>query len=189
MTAVVALIHENKVLLGGDAAASDDKTGLIFQISQPKVFRVGQFGIAFVDSFRMGQILQYSWTPPIYKPSAGFKNLDKFMRTKFVESVKEVFKENGYGNQNPGSTEDGDQGGIFLIAVQGAGRIFMMDTDFHIAEADVQYMAEGIGQMLALGSLFSTTSIKTPRKRVRMALEAAAKFNMSVRPPFTIIEI
>ena len=188
MTAVVALIHENKVLLGGDAAASDDKSGLIFSRVDPKVFKVGQFGIAFVDSFRMGQILQYSWTPPIYKPTTGFKNLDKFMRTKFIESVKESFKEHGYGNQAPG-TEDGDEGGVFLIAVQGAGRIFVMDTDFHIGEADVQYMAEGAGQELSLGSLYSTTSIKTPRKRVRMALEAAAKFNMSVRPPFTIIEV
>ncbi len=189
MTAVVALIHENKVLLGGDSAASDEKSGLIFQRMDPKVFKVGQFGVAFVDSFRMGQILQYIWIPPLYKPTAGFKNLDKFMRTKFVESVKEVFKENGYGNQNPGTTDDGDEGGIFLIAVQGAGRIFVMDTDFHIGEADVQYMAEGSGQTLALGSLFSTSAIKTPRKRVRIALEAAAKFNMNVRPPFTIIEI
>jgi hypothetical protein len=189
MTCIVALIHDNKVLLGGDAAASDDKSGLIFSRVDPKVFRVGQFGIGFVDSFRMGQILQYNWIPPIYKPTAGFKNLDKFMRTKFIESIKESFKEHGYGNQTAGSTEDGDEGGVFLIAVQNAGRIFTMDSDFHIGEADVQYMAEGAGQDLALGSLFSTSSIKTPRKRVRMALESAAKFNMTVRPPFTIIEV
>jgi hypothetical protein len=188
MTCIVALINENKVFLGGDAAASDDKSGLIFQRTDPKVFKVGQFGIGFVDSFRMGQILQYSWTPPIYKPTVGYRNLDKFLRTRFVESVKEAFKENGYGNQNPG-TEDGDEGGIFIITVQGAGRIFTMDSDFHIGEADVQYMAEGAGQELALGSLYSTAQIKTPRKRVRMALEAATKFNMSVRPPFTIIEV
>jgi hypothetical protein len=188
MTCIVALIHENKVLLGGDAAASDDKSGLIFQRTDPKVFKVGQFGIGFVDSFRMGQILQYDWTPPVYKPTSGFRNLDKFIRTKFVESIKDSFKEHGYGNFGSG-TEDGDEGGIFLIAVQGAGRIFTMDSDFHIGEADVQYMAEGAGQELALGSLFSTGLIKTPRKRVRMALEAAAKFNMSVRPPFTIIEV
>ena len=188
MTCIVALIHENKVLLGGDAAASDEKSGLIFQRIDPKVFKVGQFGIAFVDSFRMGQILQYSWTPPKYAPTTGYRNLDKFIRTKFVESIKEAFKEHGYGNFSSG-TEDGDEGGIFIIAVQGAGRIFVMDSDFHIGEADVQYMAEGAGQELALGSLFSTGLIKSPRKRVRMALEAAAKFNMSVRPPFTIIEV
>ena len=64
-----------------------------------------------------------------------------------------------------------------------------MDSDFHIGEADVQYMAEGSGQQVALGSLHSTSAIKTPRKRVRMALEAASKFIMSVRGPFTIIEV
>ncbi len=51
------------------------------------------------------------------------------------------------------------------------------NNESNIGEADVQYMAEGAGQELALGSLYSTTLIKTPRKRVRMALEAAAKFN------------
>ena len=188
MTCIVALIHENKVFMGGDAAASDDKSGLIFQRTDPKVFKVGQYGIGFVDSFRMGQILQYNWTPPKYTPTAGYRNLDKFIRTKFVDSVKEAFKEHGYGNFGSG-TEDGDEGGIFLITVQGAGRIFSMDSDFHIGEADVQFMAEGAGQELALGSLFSTSAVKTPRKRVRMALEAASKFNMSVRPPFTIIEV
>jgi hypothetical protein len=64
-----------------------------------------------------------------------------------------------------------------------------MDMDFHIGEADVMYMAEGSGQQVALGSLHSTTQVKTPRKRVRMALEASAKFIMSVRGPFTIIEV
>jgi ATP-dependent protease HslVU (ClpYQ) peptidase subunit len=189
MTCIVALIHENKVFLGGDASASDDKSGLIFQRHDPKVFKVGQFGIGFVDSFRMGQILQYSWTPPVYKPTAGYKNLDKFMRTKFVESVKEAFQEHGYGKFGSSAPEDGDEGGIFIITVQGSGRIFVMDSDYHIGEADVPYMSEGSGQQLALGSLYSTGLIKTPRKRVRMALEAAAKFNMSVRGPFTIIEV
>lgn len=188
MTCIVALVDGNKVFMGGDSAASDDKSGIIFQRIDPKVFKVGQFGIGFIDSFRMGQILQYSWTPPKYVPTKGNKNLDKFIRTKFVNSIKEAFKEHGYGNFSQG-TEEGDQGGIFLIAVQGTGRIFTMDSDFHIGEVDVPYMSEGAGQELALGSLYSTGSVKTPRKRIRMALEAAAKFNMTVRGPFTIIEV
>jgi len=189
MTCIVALSVGNKVILGGDSAASDEKTGLILQTTDSKVFKVGQFGIGFVDSFRMGQILQYNWTPPIYKPTAAFKNLDKFMRTKFVQSVKETFQEHGYGKFGNNAPEDGDEGGIIIIAVQNTGRIFVMDVDFHISEVDVQYLAEGSGQQVALGSLFSTTFVKTPRKRVRIALEAASKFMMSVRGPFTIIEV
>jgi hypothetical protein len=189
MTCIVALSVGNKVFLGGDSAASDEKSGLILQTVDPKVFKVGQFGIGFVESFRMGQILQYSWTPPIYKPTTGYKNLDKFMRTKFVESIKEAYQENGYGRFGNSAPEDGDEGGIIIIAVQNTGRIFIMDVDFHVAEVDVEYLAEGSGQQVALGSLFSTTAVKTPRKRVRMALEASAKFIMSVRGPFTIIEV
>ena len=189
MTCIVALSAGNRVFLGGDSAASDEKSGLILQTTDPKVFKVGQFGVGFVDSFRMGQILQYNWTPPIYKPTAGYKNLDKFMRTKFVESVKEAYQEHGYGRFGTSAGEDGDEGGIIIIAVQNTGRIFIMDVDYHVAEVDVEYLAEGSGQQVALGSLFSTSTIKTPRKRVRMALEASSKFIMSVRGPFTIIEV
>ena len=188
MTCIVALSVGNKVVLGGDSAASDDKSGLILQTTDPKVFKVGQFGIGFVDSFRMGQILQYNWTPPIYKPTKGYKNLDKFMRTKFVESIKEAYQEHGYGKFGS-NTEDGDEGGIIIIAVQNTGRIFTMDVDYHVSELNTNYYAEGSGQQVALGSLASTGSVKTPRKRVRMALEAASKFIMSVRGPFTIIEV
>jgi len=188
MTCIVALSHEGKVYLGGDAAASDDKSGLIFQRTDPKVFKVGQYGIGFIDSFRMGQILQYGWTPPKYTPTRGNKNLDKFMRTRFVDSIKDAFKQNGYGNFGSG-TEEGDIGGVFIISVSGTGRIFSMDSDFHIAEADVPYMSEGAGAELALGSLFTSSSLRIPKKRVRTALEAATKFNMSVRPPYTIIEV
>ena len=188
MTCIVAIAQNGTVYMGADHAASDDKTGWILARKDPKVFKVGQYGIAFTDSFRMGQILQYNWTPPIYKPTAGYKNLDKFMRTKFVESIKEAYQEHGYGKFGQ-NTDDGDEGGIILIAVQNTGRLFTMDVDYHVAEIDVEYLAEGSGQQVALGSLHSTGSIKTPRKRVRMALEASAKFIMSVRGPFTIIEV
>ena len=188
MTCIVALIDGGKVYLGGDSAASEKDTGLIVQRTDPKVFKVGQYGIGYTDSFRMGQILQYSWKPPVYTPTKNNSNLDKFMRTKFVDSIKEAFQESGYGKFGSG-TDEGDEGGVFLIAVAGTGRIFTMESDFHIGECDIEYMAEGSGQQVALGSLHSTSNIKTPRKRVRMALEASAKFIMTVRGPFTIIEI
>ena len=96
-----------------------------------------------------------------------------------------LFRSGKFGS----NTDDGDEGGVFIIAVAGTGRIFTMDSDFHIGESDVPYTAEGSGQELALGSLFSTTTVKTSRKRVRIALDAAAKFNMAVQGPFTIIEV
>lgn len=170
--------------MGADHAASDEKSGWILARKDPKVFKVGQYGIAFTDSFRMGQILQYNWTPPKYTATKTNSGLDKFMRTKFVDSVKDAFRAHGYGSQVAGQE---DEGGIFLIGV--CGRIFTMDEDFHIAENTFNYMAEGSGGMFALGALHATKNQKNPRMRIKHALEAAAEFSMSVRPPFTYIQV
>ena len=185
MTCIVAIAQNGIVYMGSDHAASDDKTGWILSRKEPKVFKVGQYGIAFTDSFRMGQILQYSWTPPKYTPTKTNSGLDKFMRTKFIDSVKQAFKDNGYGTI--GSSSDEDSGGIFIVGVE--GRIFTVDEDFHVGENVVNYMAEGSGGQIALGALYATKNQKNPRLRLKSALEAATEFNMSVAAPYTYIQV
>jgi hypothetical protein len=171
--------------MGSDHAASDDKSGWILSRKEPKCFKVGQYGIAFTDSFRMGQILQYSWIPPKYTPTKTNSGLDKFMRTKFIDSVKQAFKDGGYGSI--GSSSDEDTGGIFIVGVE--GRIFTIDEDFHVGENVVNYMAEGSGGQIALGALYATKNQKNPKLRLKAALEAATEFNMSVAAPYTYIQV
>lgn len=185
MTCIVAIAQNGIVYMGSDHAASDDKTGWILSRKEPKCFKVGQYGIAFTDSFRMGQILQYSWTPPKYTPTKTNSGLDKFMRTKFIDSVKVAFKDNGYGSI--GSSSDEDTGGIFIVGIE--GRIFTIDEDFHVGENVVNYMAEGSGGQIALGALYATKNQKNPRLRLKAALEAATEFNMSVAAPYTYIQV
>ena len=170
--------------MGADHAASDDKTGWILSRKDPKVFKVGQYGIAFTDSFRMGQILQYNWTPPKYTATKTNSGLDKFMRTKFIDSVKDAFRAGGYGSQVSGQE---DEGGIFIVGV--CGRLFTIDEDFHVGENVVNYMAEGSGGQIALGALYATKNQKNPRLRLKAALEAASEFNMSVSAPYTYIQV
>ena len=158
---------------------------MIISRKEPKCFKVGQYGIAFTDSFRMGQILQYAWTPPKYTPTKTNSGLDKFMRTKFIDSVKQAFKDGGYGSI--GSSSDEDTGGIFIVGVE--GRIFTIDEDFHVGENVVNYMAEGSGGQIALGALYATKNQKNPKLRLKAALEAASEFNMSVAAPYTYIQI
>ena len=185
MTCIVAIAQNGTVYMGSDHAASDDKTGWILSRKEPKVFKVGQYGIAFTDSFRMGQILQYAWTPPKYTPTKTNSGLDKFMRTKFIDSVKQAFKDNGYGSI--GSSSDEDTGGIFIVGLE--GRIFTIDEDLHVGENIVNYMAEGSGGQIALGALYATKNQKNPKLRLKAALEAASEFNMAVAPPFTYIQV
>ena len=185
MTCIVAIAQNGVVYMASDHAASDDKTGWILARKEPKVFKVGQYGVAFTDSFRMGQILQYMWTPPKYTPTKTNSGLDKLMRTKFIDSVKTAFKDNGYGSV--GSASEEDTGGIFIVGVE--GRIFTIDEDFHVGENIVNYMAEGSGGMVALGALYATKNQKNPRLRLKAALEAATEFNMSVSAPYTYIQV
>ena len=185
MTCIVAIAQNGVVYMASDHAASDDKTGWILARKEPKVFKVGQYGVAFTDSFRMGQILQYSWNPPKYTPTKTNSGLDKFMRTKFIDSVKQAFKDNGYGSI--GSSSDEDTGGIFIVGLE--GRIFTIDEDFHVGENVVNYMAEGSGGQIALGALYATKNQKNPRLRLKAALEAASEFNMSVSAPYTYIQV
>ena len=184
MTCIVAIAQNGTVYMGSDHAASDDKTGWIISRKEQKCFKAGQYGIAFTDSFRMGQILQYAWTPPKYTPTKTNSGLDKFMRTKFIESVKDAFRSGGYGSQVSGQE---DEGGIFIVGV--CGRLFTVDEDFHVGENVVNYMAEGSGGQLALGALHATKNQKNPRLRLKAALEAATEFNMSVAPPYTYIQV
>jgi ATP-dependent protease HslVU (ClpYQ) peptidase subunit len=185
MTCIVAIAQNGTVYMGSDHAASDDKSGWILSRKEPKVFKIGQYGIAFTDSFRMGQILQYNWVPPKYAPTKTNSGLDKFMRTKFIDSVKTAFKDNGYGSI--GQNSDEDSGGIFIVGLE--GRIFTIDEDFHVGENVVNYMAEGSGGSFALGALHATKNQKNPRMRLKLALEAASEFSMSVAPPFTYIQV
>lgn len=184
MTCIVAIAQNGTVYMGSDHAASDDKSGWIMSRREPKVFKVGQYGVAFTDSFRMGQILQYNWTPPKYTPTKTNSGLDKFMRTKFIDSVKVAFKDHGFGDI--GGTDE-DTGGIFIVGLE--GRIFVVDEDFHVGENVVNYMAEGSGGMFALGALHATKNQKNPKMRLKLALEAASEFSMSVAPPFTYIQV
>lgn len=184
MTCIVAIAQNGTVYMGSDHAASDDKTGWIISRREPKCFKVGQYGIAFTDSFRMGQILQYSWTPPKYTPTKTNSGLDKFMRTKFIDSVKSAFKDGGYGSIGGA---DEDTGGIFIVGV--CGRLFTIDEDFHVGENVVNYMAEGSGGQIALGALHATKNQKNPRLRLKAALEAATEFNMNVSGPYTYIQV
>lgn len=185
MTCIVAIAQNGIVYMGSDHAASDDKTGWILSRKEPKCFKVGQYAVAFTDSFRMGQILQYSWTPPKYTPTKTNSGLDKFMRTKFIESVKQAFKDGGYGSI--GSSSDEDTGGIFIVGLE--GRIFTIDEDFHVGENVVNYMAEGSGGQIALGALHATKNQKNPKLRIKAALEAATEFNMAVSAPYTYIQV
>jgi len=176
MTCIVALSSNNKVYMGGDAAAADDDS-LVSARKEPKIFIKEGYLLGYSGSFRFGKVLQYSFNPPKLSDD----NLDRFLNTVFVDSLRECCESN---KVDPASEEDSSE---MLIGV--SGKIFEFCNDWHFGEDVNNFNAIGSGTKLALGSLYSTRRMKSPNARIQLALESAEKFSASVRGPFTLLEL
>jgi hypothetical protein len=162
-----------------------------------KVFINGEFIICFTSSFRMGNLLRYSFKPPERKTTLSLagkitKWFDKvegsnkakeqtdeeFMNTSFVDSIRNCFKAGGFG------TGAGETGGTFIVGYH--GKLYEIMSDFQVGIPAANYCAIGCGQDLCLGSLYSTEGKGTPEERIKTALQAAEQYSAGVRGPFVI---
>jgi len=177
MTAIVGIVHNGSVYIGGDSGCSNGWHDSVR--ADTKVFKNGAYLFGFTTSFRMGQLLHHALTPP--EPTG---NLDRFMSTTFVDAIRDCLKAGGWAEKN----NDRERGGEFLVGV--AGRLFTIEGDYQVAEESVGHAAVGSGYLVALGSLHATaqTTMK-PRRRVMAALGAAERYTAGVRRPFTCMAV
>lgn len=174
MTCIVGVVHKNKVYIGGDSAGVSNLDVIVRADS--KVFTNRDFVFGFTSSFRMGQLLRYSFTPPTRKEH---QDVYEYMVTKFINQVRKCFRAGGYAKKN----NEVESGGTFLVGYH--GRLFTIYDDFQVAESVQLYDAVGCGESYALGSLFAT-KLKEPKARIQLALSAAEQFSGGVRGPFKI---
>jgi hypothetical protein len=130
----------------------------------------------FTDSFRMGQLLRYSFTPPKHYEGDDMK----YLTTQFVAALRTCLKDGGWGQT---TTTGREMGGQFILGYR--GQVYQIDSDFQVGWPTDNTAAVGCGEPFALGSLYTSTG--KPDARIRTALEAAANFSAGVVGPFTII--
>lgn len=177
MTAIVGLVDQGTVYVGGDSAGVSGYSLTVR--ADGKVFRNGPYVMGFTSSFRMGQLLQYALKAP--HPEG---DLPAFMATTFVDALRETLKAGGWLKQD----SNRDEGGTFLVGV--GGRLFTVFDDFQVGEAVDGYAAVGCGQEIAVGALHATARLGLPpKKRLRLALKAAERYSAGVRGPFTVLEV
>lgn len=174
MTCTVGIVHEGYVWIGSDSAASNGYAVTLRR--DPKVWRVGEFVIGIAGSFRMADLLRYRLEPP---PLPDGEDLHRYMATAFVDAIRTLFKDGGFGQQINGE----DCGGQFLVGIR--GRLFHIDPDFQVGEKDADYDAIGAGAPYALGALHYAPG-DPPLFRLTRALEAAVEHADGVRRPFVI---
>src|SRR5659263_255408 len=178
MTCIVGMVDKisNRVIIGGDSASSGGSN--VFIRKDSKVFVNGEFIIGCTSSFRMIQLLRFSFKPP----EIDSKEIYEYMCTDFINAVRICFKEGGYLQK---CTDGDEKGGSFLVAYK--NRLFKIEEDFQVAENLNGIDAVGCGADFALGALYSLAKQDIPMKdKVLMALEASEFLALGVCKPFVI---
>ena len=181
MTCIVGIEHADGVLIGGDSAGVSGYSVTVR--GDEKVFTVGPCVMGFTSSFRMGQLLRYQLHVPILG-SEDLEDLDRFVATRFVDSVRETLRDGGFSKVE----NNQEEGGTFLMGI--CGRLYGIEEDFQFGRSVDGYLAVGAGDSYALGSLYTTAQYDiAPRDRAELALNAAAYMSGAVMPPFTFIDV
>ena len=142
-----------------------------------KVFRVGEFLIAYTSSFRMGQILQYHLE---VRHQQDGETDERYMVVAFVEAVRKCLKEQGYSRIESNQ----EQGGCFLVGYR--GRLYSVYGDFQINSSITGVAAFGAGQEYALGAMSALESYLPPLDRIQKALQISAQLSCAVFEPFYV---
>jgi ATP-dependent protease HslVU (ClpYQ) peptidase subunit len=169
MTCIVACVHKGKVHMAGDRMGSDGFVHNVFNKTK-KVFKVEDFIIGYTSSFRMGQILQYSWQPPARLVTD--KNDEHYIYKTVVDSIKKCFEANDFGKKD--SVEF--SGGNFLLGWK--GRLFEVQNNLSLLEVE-SYASVGCGCYHALAGMKTMNSFKIldkePEKFLAKAIDIAAE--------------
>ena len=167
MTCIVAIAYDDRVVMGADSAGV---SGYDLQIrADHKIFINNKFMIGYTGSFRGGQLLQYSFTPPAKR---AMHSLHQYMVTDFVDAIRSCFKDGGFLTQ-----KDGIESCSFSCIIAHQNELYILEEDFQIGRSVQHYAAVGCGAPLALGAFYAGGDAQT-------ALEAAEMWSAGVRRPF-----
>lgn len=176
MTCIVGIAKDGRVYIGADSLGSDGYVKDVFK--QSKVFTKEGFIIGYTSSYRMGQLLERSWSPP--KRKEGVEDDLDYIIDEVIPSIRRSFKDGGYSE----ISNNKEEGGFFLMGYR--GRIFIVQGDFSVLEPVSGYTSTGSGEAFAKGSLYSTEGEKDIKKRITLAIEAASRHCSSVGLPVSI---
>jgi ATP-dependent protease HslVU (ClpYQ) peptidase subunit len=165
MTCIAAIKSNGKVYMAGDRGASDSTTGLILNLSKPKIYKVGDYIFGFAGTMD-GQRIAYSFDPP--KPHLD-EDIDVFMHTTFIKALRSYYEEWWFPTDNESD---------FSMLIAYKDRLYEHNaSDMSITEYTNNYMAVGSGESYAYGYLAATTATKNPEQAVEGAVKTAIKFS------------
>lgn len=195
MTCIVGIAVNGAVIIGADSMAGDGHWNRRVRADR-KVFKNGELIFGFTTSFRMGQLLEHSLTPPpIQEGMEPYAYAVKLL----IPEIRNTLRAGGFMK-----TENGvESGGNFLVGFRGS--LFEVDHDFQVAQSTEHFEAVGCGAQYAMGAMHVAYDIgfrsrQTPgearasdvdvaRAVLAQGLEAAARFSAGVAGPFHFVQL
>lgn len=183
MTCIAAAIKGNDVCIGGDAVSLSRDANVRIGI-HGKVFRVGEFLIGASGTLRTHQLMRYVFEPPQVQD-----DLASYMVKEFIPALRELMKENGGEFTTSSNTIEMDA--RYLVGVR--GHLFTIDGGYGVLESRAPYAAIGCADQEALAAMLIANRLLDAHVSAQAIVEngllAAAEFDSSIRPPFTIMTL
>ena len=175
MTCIIGLETKNGVMLGADSAVSNG--GECSVKRHGKIHRVSNHLIGVSGTSRVDDVIRYHLKLPRYESGPVHRHMTTVVCPALTSAIREHFSE--WNDKDIGRW-------YFVIGVGGA--VFEVDRTGHAGHYRRGYVTAGCGSTVALGAMYATHGMP-PRRRIRLALEAAAEHLEGVRAPFTIMEM
>jgi hypothetical protein len=180
MTLVAGVISGNKVILVGDRSALDPEDLSVESITQKKVFKRGELVFGGAESFRMLQLLEHVFEPPVLDTD----NVPRYLVTKFVPELRELMTDNGFNE----SGDEASPPGPLLVGAR--GRLFLIQGDYAVLESTDVFNAIGLGKTAFFGAMRALDAAVpeiAPYYRLMTAIEASAASTFAVTSPFDMV--
>jgi ATP-dependent protease HslVU (ClpYQ) peptidase subunit len=182
MSTVVAIQGQSWAVVGYDSQVSEDGgRKYLLPPDAGKVVQNNEYIFGVAGDLRAVNILAHAFIPPTPGKKLDFE-LDEFISTKFVTSLRKCFEVNSYG-------KDGEHSSSVIVVVNGT--VYEIGGNYDWIRDGHGLYAIGTGSPYALGAMHSIQperlTIKVAKDRAREAVRVAAVLDSSTCEPITIV--
>lgn len=180
MTCIITLKDGNRIYMGADSCVSGSHQRTL---GEPKIIKKGEFLLGSAGSLRGAQLFQYA--TPLLNICEG-EDPYNYLISTVCRTMRNVFSHYGFLYEENKQEHAGNN--VFLMVFR--GETYYIGIDFAIDRPKDSFTAIGSGQRYALGSLYATEFTDfSPEKRIKLALDAASKYDYGVAPPYEILSL
>jgi len=175
-----ALDHTGTIYMGADSVSLQGDSCVRLN-DRAKVYHKGEFLIGGSGTLRVNQLMECVFEPPLVNddPYA-------YMVQHFAPAWRALVKEQGCELTTQSGSIEAD--GRYLVALRGC--LFELDCGYGVFSPRSGFHAIGCAAQEAMAGMFTARQLGfSAEATVKCGLEAAAEFDASIRPPFTILSL